>query len=166
MRILNLILFTVFTMSMSCCDKEKECNPLCGPLQSCNDGVCSCKTDQFLLGTDCVTKCFDCFEGSFDCGCTDKFIIDATKFESSSVTVNYVTPGILGYHNASTSVTKLGESKYRFLINRSCDVGDRKSTNIEFIVDKSDATQLTVDARFHILPSNETLATCSSVFTR
>lgn len=166
MRILNLILFTVFIMSMSCCDKEKECNPSCGPLQFCNDGVCSCKNDQFLLGNSCISKCENCFEGSFDCGCTDKYLIDATKFENSSVIIHYNIPNTFTNPNVSTIVTKIGESKYRFLINRSCDVGDRKSTNIEFIVDKSDATQLKVDARYHILPSNETLATCSSVFTR
>lgn len=49
------------------CHKEKECNPTCGPLQQCDDGVCSCPNGKYLLGNSCIDKCINCFEGSFDC---------------------------------------------------------------------------------------------------
>ncbi len=145
---------------------KKECNPSCGPLQFCDDGVCSCKADQFLIGNSCLSRCENCFEGSFDCGCTDKYIFNTSAFDDSSVLLNFVITGTIGISNANTTVTKLSPTRYRFLIPRSCDVGDRKSTHIEFFVDRADLTQLNVDARYHILPSNETLATCSAIFTR
>lgn len=153
-------------MFLSSCEKEKPCNPACGTLQSCNDGVCSCRSDQFLLGNSCVSRCDDCYEGAFDCGCTDKYVIDQTKFESNDVTINFNIPGTIAKSNGHTYVTKLSETKFRFLIPRSCDLGDRRSTHIEFVVDKSDPASVIVEARHHILPSNETLATCSTVFRK
>jgi hypothetical protein len=154
-----------FLLLASCCKKEKECNPACGPLQTCDDGVCKCKTDQFILGNSCVSRCKDCYEGAFSCGCTDKYVIDASKFELGEVVLNYVqsgsSPGI-----GSTDVRNVGQSTYKFSIPRSCTIGDKKSTDIEFTVDKSDSLQLKVEARYHILPSNETLEICSAVFTR
>lgn len=165
MRTYNLIIFSFFLFSLGC-EKEKSCSPSCGPLQSCNDGVCSCRSDQFLLGNSCVSKCENCYEGAFDCGCTDKYVMDQTKFESNDVTINFNIPGTIANSNGHTYVTKLSETKFRFLIPRSCDVGNRKSTHIEFVVDKSDPSSVIVEARHHILPSNETLATCSTIFKK
>ena len=82
------------------------------------------------------------------------------------ITLNYVIPGTSGFTNGYPDVTKLSETKFRFLIPRSCDVGNRQSTHIEFVVDKSDPSSVNVEARHHILPSNETLATCSTIFKK
>lgn len=165
MRTYNLIIFSFFLFSLGC-EKEKPCSPSCGPLQSCNDGVCSCRSDQFLLGNTCVRKCDECYEGAFDCGCTDKYIIDITKFVSNDVSIKYTITGTIAIANGNTDITKLSETKFRFLIPRSCDVGNRQSTHIEFVVDKSDPSSVIVEARHHILPSNETLATCSTIFKK
>lgn len=165
MRTYNLIIFSFFLFSLGC-EKEKPCSPSCGPLQSCNDGVCSCRSDQFLLGNTCVRKCDECYEGAFDCGCTDKYIIDITKFVSNDVSIKYTITGTIAIANGNTDITKLSETKFRFLIPRSCDVGNRISTHIEFVVDKSDPSSVIVEARHHILPSNETLATCSTIFKK
>jgi len=165
MRTYNLIIFSFFLFSLGC-EKEKPCSPSCGPLQSCNDGVCSCRSDQFLLGNTCVRKCDECYEGAFDCGCTDKYIIDITKFVSNDVSIKYTITGTIAIANGNTDITKLSETKFRFLIPRSCDVGNRQSTHIEFVVDKSDPSSVNVEARHHILPSNETLATCSTIFKK
>ena len=165
MRTYNLIIFSFFLFSLGC-EKEKPCSPSCGPLQSCNDGVCSCRSDQFLLGNNCISKCENCYEGAFDCGCTDKYIIDITKFVSNDVSIKYTITGTIAIANGNTDITKLSETKFRFLIPRSCDVGNRQSTHIEFVVDKSDPSSVIVEARHHILPSNETLATCSTIFKK
>ena len=165
MRTYNLIIFSFFLFSLGC-EKEKPCSPSCGPLQSCNGGVCSCRSDQFLLGNSCVSKCENCYERAFECGCTDKYVMDQTKFESNDVTINFNIPGTIANSNGHTYVTKLSETKFRFLIPRSCDVGNRQSTHIEFVVDKSDPSSVIVEARHHILPSNETLATCSTIFKK
>ncbi|MBP9197582.1 MAG: hypothetical protein KBF35_07930 [Saprospiraceae bacterium] len=166
MRTYNLIIFSFFLFSLGC-EKEKPCSPSCGPLQSCNDGVCSCRSDQFLLGNSCVSKCENCYEGAFECGCTDKYVMDFSfKGGGNLITLNYVIPGTSGFTNGYPDVTKLSETKFRFLIPRSCDVGNRISTHIEFVVDKSDPSSVIVEARHHILPSNETLATCSTIFKK
>ena len=163
----SILFFMVFTLAFVGCDKEKECNPNCGPDQQCVDGVCSCGNTGFILGNACIEKCADCFEGSFDCGCTDKYIFNISKFEAntSEVILHYtrsgLSPGI-----GATTVTKIGEDLYRFNIPRSCDAGGRRSTNIEFVVDTKDPAKLSVTARYHILPSNETLETCSATFIR
>jgi len=150
------------------CHSEKECNPNCGPLQRCDDGVCACNENQFIMGNSCITRCADCFEGSFDCGCTDTYVFDITQFDSATrqVTLYYVTPGTIGMNRGSTDVTKLSSNMYKFNIPRRCDVGSRRSTNKEFTVDTADPTKLAITARYHILMSNETLATCSTVFTK
>lgn len=166
MRVI-IFLFFIALLVTSCCRKEKECNPTCGPLQQCDDGVCSCPNGKYLLGNSCIDKCTNCFEGAFDCGCTDKYIFDISKFDESTsqIIMHYVrsgnSPGI-----GSADVIKIGEHNYRFNIPRSCDVGGKKSTNIEFTVDKSEPSKLKVQARYHILLSNETLGTCETVFTQ
>jgi hypothetical protein len=154
-----------FLFLASCTKKEKECNPACGPLQICDDGMCKCKTGQFLIGNSCVSKCIDCYEGAFSCGCTDKYVFDCTKYNAGEAILRYVRTG-LSPGIESTDVSRIGQSTYKFSIPRSCTIGNKKSTDIEFFVDKSDSLQLKVEARYHILPSNETLETCSAVFTR
>jgi hypothetical protein len=149
------------------CEREKECNPNCGPFQKCDNGVCGCRDDQFLLGNSCIEKCTDCYEGVFDCGCTDKYIFNISQFDAivGQITLHYVRTGVspgIGY----TDVTKLGEHIYRFTIPRYCDAGGKQSTNIEFTVNTKDSTKLEVTARYYILPSNETLETCSAIFLK
>ncbi|HMT71984.1 MAG TPA: hypothetical protein PKD16_17575 [Saprospiraceae bacterium] len=166
MKSISVFIFCIILVSTGC-HKDKECNPTCGPLQQCNDGVCSCPNGKYLLGNSCIDKCTNCFEGSFDCGCTDQYIFDISKFDESTrqIIMHYVrsgnSPGI-----GSGDVIKIGENVYRFNIPRSCDLSGKKSTNIEFTVDKSEAFKLKVQARYHILPSNETLGTCETVFTQ
>lgn len=165
----SILLFFGFVFFVNLgCRKDKECNPSCGPLQQCDDGVCLCPNGQFLLGNSCKEKCPDCFEGSFTCGCTDKYIFDISKFDDNTrqISLHYVIPGTTSISNGMTDVTKLGENVFKFNIPRRCDEGGKKSTNIEFTVDKSDSARLKVQARYHILPSNETLGTCETVFTK
>lgn len=164
-----ILAFICFLILVSTgCRKDKECNPTCGPLQQCDDGVCSCPNGKYLLGNSCIDKCTYCFEGSFSCGCTDKYVFDISKFDDNrrQISLHYVIPGTISISNGMTDVTKLGENVYRFNIPRRCDVNGNKSTNIEFTVDKSDSSKLKVQARYHVLPSNETLGTCETVFTK
>lgn len=162
-----ILFFGIFTFVSIGCKKDKECNPTCGLLQRCDDGVCSCPNGKYLLGNSCIDKCADCFEGAFDCGCTDKYIFDISKFDDNArqIIMHYVRTGS-SPGTGSTDVTKIGEYLYKFNIPRSCDIGGNKSTNIEFTVDKSEPSKLKVQARYHILPSNETLGTCETVFTQ
>jgi hypothetical protein len=167
MKSITVLVFCLIFLSTGC-QKDKECDPSCGPLQLCSDGICTCPNDNYVLGNSCVDNCEDCFEGLFDCGCIEKYIFDISKFDDSAsqVVLHYVIPGTISITNASSDVTKLSEHTYRFDIPRSCDIGDKKSTNIEFTVDKSEPSKLKVQARYHILPSNETLGTCETVFTK
>lgn len=163
----SITLFFCFVTFMSLgCKKDKECNPTCGPLQQCDDGVCSCPNGQYLLGNSCIDKCSDCFEGSFDCGCTDKYVINISEKSGNLITLNYVIPGTIGIVNNYPNITYINSTKFKFLVERICNFGDRTSTNIEFTVDKSEPSKLKVQARYHILPSNETLGTCETVFTQ
>lgn len=158
MKILSLAVFLLLVLSS--CDKEmeKECIQTCGPLQFCENGVCRCSDDQFLLGNTCEDRCADCFEGSFECGCDHKYIFDVSQF-------NWFQYKIANSGSGSSGTTKISETMFKTLIVRSCDIGDKKSTHIEFIIDTSDSTKLDVNARYYVLP-NETFATCSSVFTK
>ena len=165
---LSLKFLLLIVLTSLGCNKEKECNPACGPLQQCADGVCTCGDDQFLLGNTCIEKCPDCFEGAFDCGCTDKYIIDTFEFNSNNaqVTLRYNIPGTITTRRSMTEISKIEENTYRFNIPRSCDIGDKKSTHIEFTVDKSDSSKLDITARYYIFQTNETLGTCSSLFKK
>ena len=128
MRTYNLIIFSFFLFSLGC-EKEKPCSPSCGPLQSCNDGVCSCRSDQFLLGNSCVSKCENCYEGAFDCGCTDKYVMNfSLPGGGSLITLNYVTPGTLSINNGYPDITN--SMCVDFLFPTSHDLGIK---NLNFV---------------------------------
>lgn len=167
MKALSFITIFFILILASCC-KEKECNPSCGPFQICNDGICSCQSDEFLLGNSCIKRCTECFEGSFTCGCTDKYVFDLSPFNLNpkQVTIHYKINGTIAIANLMTDVKELSSTEFRFSIPRLCDISGNKSTHIEFTLDTSDSPNIKVDARYLILPTNETLTTCSTTFTK
>lgn len=169
MRILILIL-SVLMVSLSCKkhDCTIGCKTECGSQQHCEDGECLCDSMYVALGKSCVYQCGECYIGSFNCGCTDKYMINIYEFDSQSpqVTINYqLSPESSDYNNILTNVTKISKTEYKFLIPRYCDIGPKTSTHMEFIVDKSTPNELLVKARYVILPSFEELATCYAIFT-
>ncbi len=163
-----IVLLVCIVMASASCKKmkmDKECTTPCGSQQYCNDGECACDSTKILLGGYCIDKCESCYAGSFDCGCTDKYIFTIDSL-GNEVKIQYIIPGTNSYANGYTEIKNLSPTKFRFIIPRYCEIGDKKSSYIEFTVDKSDPKNLLVEARHHNLPSNETVATCSAIFSK
>lgn len=162
-------MFVCIVMASAGCKKmkmDKECTTPYRFQQYCKDGECACNSTKILLGNSCISKCESCYAGSFDCGCTDKYVLNIDSI-GNEVSISYVSlPGSSGYGTGHTEIKNLSPTKFRFIIPRHCVIGDKTSSYIEFTVDKSDPKNLLVEARHYNLPSNETVASCSAIFSK